>query len=488
MGSFGIAWGFPRSFLRLLVAGFLLVALPLAGALVWSSWRAERLAEQSRSAVFDAAQAARVSRSLANRSGAIERIARQIALAPDAELLADYARVRASFEQVAQELAGLPLDAEQRLALKRTVELEAELHGVLAASRRDAIDARTVSRRAGELTENAYEVLAISYLVADREVDRLRAASDEVRVQVVAVLALTLASALGIAVALTRVIARPIRQLDASIRRLGRGDFAQPVQVSGPQDLRDLGERLDLLRQRLAALEEQKSGFLRRVSHELKTPLTALREGAELLHDQVGGPLAPAQRKVVTIMREHSLSLQRMIEDLLDYQRTLHGAAGLERRSVALDALTREAVEAHQLAAQAKHQTVALELKPVRVVADAEKLRTALDNLVGNAVKFTPDGGRITVASGEQQGYAVIDVIDSGPGVPPEERDSIFNLFFRGRAKPTGRVAGTGLGLAIARELIQAHGGSVGALPAFRGAHFRVVLPMRAEPGTRGMA
>lgn len=483
MNILGIALGFPRSFLRLLVAGFLLVALPLAAALVWSSWHAERLAEQSRSAVFDAAQAARVSRSLANRGSAIERVAGRLAASATAELLAEYTRLRSSFDQVAQELAALPLDVERRAVLARTVEREAALHSLLAAPSRGATDARTVARQAGELTESAYEVLAISYLVADREVDRLRAASDAVRIQVIAVLALTLASALAIALALTRVIARPIRQLDASIRRLGRGDFVHPVRVGGPQDLRDLGERLDWLRQRLVELEEQKSRFLRRVSHELKTPLTALREGAELLHDQVGGPLAPAQRKVVSIMREHSLKLQRMIEDLLDYQRALHGAAGLARRPVALESLARDAVEAHHLAAQAKHQTVALELKPVSLDADAEKLRIALDNLVGNAVKFTPDGGRITITSGEQNGYAVLDVIDSGPGVPAEERDSIFDSFFRGRAKATARVAGTGLGLAIARELVQAHGGILGVLPALRGAHFRVVLPLRADAG-----
>jgi two-component system sensor histidine kinase GlrK len=138
-------------------------------------------------------------------------------------------------------------------------------------------------------------------------------------------------------------------------------------------------------------------------------------------------------------------------------------------------------VEAHHLAAQAKHQTVALELTPVNLEGDAQKLRTALDNLVGNAVKFTPDGGSITVVSGEQRGCAVIDVIDSGPGVPPEERDSIFNSFFRGRARAGSRIEGSGLGLAIARDLVQAHGGSIGLLPATRGAHFRVVLPLRGE-------
>src|SRR5918997_4859507 len=104
---------YPRSFLGLLLAGFTLVALPLVGALAYSAWNTERLAEQSRNAVYSASQAARASRSLVNRIGSIERIAQQMALANDPQLTADYARVRHSFKQVSDELMHLPLDQQQ---------------------------------------------------------------------------------------------------------------------------------------------------------------------------------------------------------------------------------------------------------------------------------------------------------------------------------------------------------------------------------------
>src|SRR5207245_1051964 len=99
----------------------------------------------------------------------------------------------------------------------------------------------------------------------------------------------------------------PIAEIDAAIRQLGGADFSRPIAVRGPEDLRYLGRRLDWLRRRLDEFETQKNRFLRHVSHELKTPLTALREGAELLHDQVAGPLAPPQRQVVAIMRDNSV-------------------------------------------------------------------------------------------------------------------------------------------------------------------------------------
>jgi two-component system sensor histidine kinase GlrK len=206
-----------------------------------------------------------------------------------------------------------------------------------------------------------------------------------------------------------------------------------------------------------------------------------LREGAELLNDEVAGPLRPAQRQVVSIMRDNSVKLQRLIEELLDYQRALHAAASLEVKPVVLDALVAEAAHAHELAAQSKGLRLAIDAQSATLEADPEKLRSIVDNLISNAVKFTPPGGTITVRARVQSGEAMIDVIDSGPGVPAEERESIFNLFVRGRGKGDGsRIKGSGLGLAIARELAEAHGGHIDVVPEGGGGHFRVTLPRRS--------
>jgi two-component system sensor histidine kinase GlrK len=430
--------------------------------------------------VFNAAQAARASRSLVNRISSIERIAQQYMVLADPELIADYARVRKSFKLVSSELSLLPLDEEQLAALNRTIDQEQKLYDMLIATPSKQLDPKLVGQRAGDLAESAYEVLAISYVIADREVERLRTFAEGVRERMGLLLIVTVALAMATALILTRVIARPIRELDASIRQLGSADFSRPIRVSGPDDLQDLGERLDWLRRRLTELEAQKNRFLRHISHELKTPLTALREGAELLHDGVGGPLSPQQKKVVEILRENSVKLQRMIEDLLDYQRALHAAATLDRQPVALQTLLREVADAHMLEAQAKRQTVALDGPPASIEGDGEKLRTVFDNLVGNALKFTPEGGTISLVLSESAESVSVDVIDDGPGVPADERRSIFDTFFRGRAQGIGRVEGSGLGLAIAREFVQAHGGTIGVASDGRGSRFSVVLPRHA--------
>src|SRR5207249_2223864 len=371
---------YPRSFLGLLLTGFTVVALPLVGALAYSAWNTERLAEQSRTAVFSASQAARASRSLVNRIGSIERLAQQLAVVTDPALAADYAAVHRSFRQIADELLLLPLDEQQLAALKKTVALEQQLYELLGTQPRPRQDPRRIGGIAAELAENAYEVLAISYLVADREVVRLRSNAEAVQRRLILLVIFSTAAALTIALGLTRYISRP---------------------------------------------------------------------------------MAAPQRQVVAIMRDNSVKLQRLIEDLLDYQRALHSAGSLQPRAVALDALVQDVARPHQLAVQAKGQRLELDLDKVSVEADPEKLRSIIDNLLGNAVKFTPTGGTIRVLTRAADREAMVDVIDTGPGVPLEERESIFDSFFRGRAKESGRIEGTGLGLAIAREFVEAHGGRI---------------------------
>src|ERR671930_395628 len=414
---------YPRSFLGLLLTGFTLVMIPLVGALAYSAWNTERLAGLSRSAVFNASQAARASRSLVDRIAAIERVAQQMAVLNDPELAVDYARVHRSFKQLADEIAQLPLDEAQVAALNRTVEQEQSLYDLLTEHPRPKIDTKVVSSRMDGLIESAREVLAINNRIVARGGHRLRLKAEQVQRGLIVLVFLSTAVALSIALALTRYIARPISEIDGAIRQLGGADFSKPIAVRGPEDLRYLGRRLDWLRRRLDEFETQKNRFLRHVSHELKTPLTALREGAELLHDEVAGPLQPTQAQVVSIMRDNSVKLQRLIEELLDYQRALHAAASLEMKTVNLEALVMEAAKGHELAAQSKGLRLAIDAQAAMLEADPEKLRSIVDNLISNTVKFTPVGRTITVKARAQAGEAVIEVMDSGPGVPPEERE-----------------------------------------------------------------
>jgi two-component system sensor histidine kinase GlrK len=267
-----------------------------------------------------------------------------------------------------------------------------------------------------------------------------------------------------------------------AIRQMGTADFTHAIEVNGPQDMRYLGQRLEWLRTRLHELEEQQTRFLRHVSHELKTPLTAVREGAELLRDRVGGELSPAQQEIVRIVRENTLQLQKLIEDLLTY----HQTRNIEPQTlgpVALGDVLRRVVREHKLAALARMITFDTKVKPSVVVGDAEKIRAIVDNLVSNAIKYSPRSGLISLELDIEGGNATLDVIDQGPGIDPEERPRIFESFYQGKPAPEGRIKGSGLGLAIASEYAIAHGGRIEVLDRLdgkRGAHFRLWLPLAA--------
>src|SRR3954463_12629884 len=146
---------YPRSFLGLLLTAFTLVMLPLVGALAYAAWNTERLAGLSRSAVFNASQAARASRSLVDRIGAIDRAAQQIAVLNDPELAVDYARIHRGFRQLADEIAQLPLDEAQAAALTRTVEQEQSLYDLLTEHPRPRIDSKVISTRMDGLIDSA---------------------------------------------------------------------------------------------------------------------------------------------------------------------------------------------------------------------------------------------------------------------------------------------------------------------------------------------
>lgn len=473
---------YPKSFLKLLLIGFVVVSAPLVVALINAALSVQRLAGMSETAVDQAAQAARGSRLLMEQVLSMERVVRQYVILDDAGLLDDYAKIRTSFKRTTSELSLLPLDDRQLAELNRAIDKEQVLYDALDRRPIQATERRALVEGYVDLSGLAKAVLSESGLLIDREIERMRAAAESA--QRTLLLQLVAAFPLGIAIAavFAFLIARPIRQLDRAIRRLGAADFSATVRVQGPTDLEFLGERLDWLRARLGALEEQKTRFLRHVSHELKTPLTALREGSELLADGAAGPVTPAQREIVAILQSNSAQLQRLIEDLLNYQREVAREGQLAVARVDLADVARTVIESHKLDAAPRSVKIALHALPVVAQADAQRLRVVVDNLVSNAIKFSPDGGKVRVVVRAEGSDAVIEVSDQGPGVAPEDRDKVFDWFFQGARPASGRVKGSGLGLAIARELIAAHGGTieVGKGP---GGDFRVVLPQSGPPG-----
>jgi len=238
------------------------------------------------------------------------------------------------------------------------------------------------------------------------------------------------------------------------------------------------------VRERTAELEQAdrlRSQFLSHVSHELKTPLTSIKGFLQNLLDGLTGPLNPKQQRYLSRMLDNSNRLIHMIEDLLDRTKIQSGRLDLVPGEIDLGDCVVDAVEQLRLLAQAKRQTLEAIVPPVLLVvwADRDRLIQIIINLVQNAVKFTPEGGSITVTVGqESQRFAGVSVRDTGPGIAPEFLDQIFDPFFRVKQVSSG-VKGLGLGLSIVRMLVELQGGTIAARSEpGRGAELYFTIPL----------
>lgn len=291
--------------------------------------------------------------------------------------------------------------------------------------------------------------------------------------------------AFGMALAFGLWLARPFKRIEAAIVRLGENQFDTPIDIRGPEDVRKLGQRLDWLRMRLAEIDADKARFLRHTSHELKTPLAALREGIALLQEELTGTLNSSQKDVVSILAQNAITLQHQIEDLLRFNAAAFDARKLTRKPTNLLELAEDVVDAQQLQWQALGLDVEVTGEAVIIDADPEKLSTALSNLLSNAIRFSPPQGHIVIHIGTQGDRALIDVKDEGPGIAPEDAQHIFEPFYRGRIQPEHVTRGTGIGLSIVQEYVAAHGGRVELINASSnadqnnssGTQFRIELP-----------
>ena len=291
--------------------------------------------------------------------------------------------------------------------------------------------------------------------------------------QMLAIIGLGLCAALGLGFWL----GRPFKRLSQAIAGLGANQLDQPVRIAGPADIETLGRQLDWLRLRLVELDADKTRFLRHISHELKTPLSSLREGISLLEDGVPGPLSADQREIVRILRQHSARLQAQIEELLRFNALAFEARQLRPQSIALDDLIRQQIDEQKLQWQGRRLRLSLALQPVRVEADPDKLALVLANLLSNAIRFSPPDGELLIRLGRRHGQALIDIHDQGPGIAAEDRERIFEPFYCGKVQPDSPVKGSGIGLSVVREYVQAHGGSITLGPDGPGAHFHVEIP-----------
>ena len=230
-------------------------------------------------------------------------------------------------------------------------------------------------------------------------------------------------------------------------------------------------------------LEQMKIDFYSMIVHDLRSPATAIIGFTDLLAQEAVGPLNAAQREIVEIIQRSVRKLLNLINDFLDYSAIDAGFLRLEKRNTNLNELIRHAV--HEIRPLANQRQQILEVRmpsdPVIALLDDERINQVLSNLLSNAIKYTPEGGHITVSLREDPEHVIIEVSDTGIGIPQDQIPLLFSKYARARNARARQIKGTGLGLLIVKEIVQAHGGKIAVESSVgEGSTFRVTLP-RAE-------
>jgi signal transduction histidine kinase len=266
------------------------------------------------------------------------------------------------------------------------------------------------------------------------------------------------------------------------------------------RELSEANADLEASHRKLQALDRLKSEFVSNVSHELRTPLTAIRMAVDNLLDGVSGDISPTLQRYLTRVKDNTDRLVRLISDLLDLSRIEAGRVELHPAPVSIGETFQDVVDGLRPMATAKGLVLEVvpEGHPVVALADRDKLHQVLTNLVGNAVKFTPEGGRVRLSvrvvhpwesqapSGlddapsrvEDAGQVEVTVEDTGEGIPSEELGAIFEKFHQVHRHGQRKAHGTGLGLTIAKSLIEIQGGTIRVESELgRGSRFIFTLP-----------
>jgi two-component system sensor histidine kinase GlrK len=472
-----------------MLLGVALIAVPLLIAILTAMLQIRDLAETGQKIVIQGVTGARASQALFGQIASLERTARLYDVLNDSKMIELYRtqdeHLSATLEQLQRLATG-----ETRLTLVELGQLQQSIRATVMSTPAGsgAQAASDLSDRFDHLSSLVQRVAQQSNAQVDAEVASLEARTLEARKRLVWQAALLLPLAVIAAFVLTVGVGRPLRQLDRGISELGEGTFTNPIAVGGPHDLERLGRQLEWLRQRLLELAHERNRFLRHMSHELKTPLANIREGTELLMDGAVGELDSNQREVAAILRENGIKLQRMIENLLSFSAWQTSSVGLEATEFRLRPLVKQVLENQQLTLLSQRVRLDVRVDDVTLVADRGKIRLILENLVSNAVKYSPKGGTIHLQARAVASQLLLDVADSGPGIPPEDRAHVFEAFYTGRAAAvkTTAVKGTGIGLSVVLEFVAAHGGTIEIIDGeFPGAHFRITMPIRATSEVR---
>jgi len=310
--------------------------------------------------------------------------------------------------------------------------------------------------------------------------NRLREAAAGALQLVIIMLTVAFVLVIGTSFLSTRSITKPLAALMEKTKDIAKGVFEGDLNVTSPPEVSELARAFNAMCEKLKRVDTMKSEFFAAMSHELRTPLTSIKQGIHLLQDGVGGAVSDKQQRLLKILSEEIRRLIDMVNSLLDLSKMEAGMMTYNFHHEDLPPLVEKVMMEMAPLIEAKKISIKIvapgKVPPLKL--DRERILQAIRNLVGNAVKFTPEGGQISLSYAHDSGRVEFCVTDTGPGIPKENLTAIFEKFHQPPVKASEWAKGTGLGLAFVKHIITAHGGKVWAESKLgQGSTFTFVLP-----------
>jgi two-component system sensor histidine kinase GlrK len=470
-----------------MLLGLALIAGPLLVAVIDAAIQIRTLAKASEELVREGVQTAQLSQSMAADIYSLKRTTQLYQVLGNVKMLDAIRTTDQRLASTRTQLTQLLEDAQSREGLEEFAITHDEISKAVTTTPAGSPAFTTILTSFDRLSDLANTIATSGNRLIAARLGALRQQTANTQRRLFWESALLAPLTLLSILALTLMIGRPLRGIDRAISELGRGTFSRPIEVSGPRDLERLGAQLEWLRLRLLDLAQERNRFLRHMSHELKTPLANIREGAELLMDGAVGPLDNAQREVIAILRDNGIKLHRLIENLLSFSAWQKESVGLDLSEFRLRPVVKQVLEAQQLTVVSQRVRLEVKVDDLVLRADRGKVRLIIENLLSNAIKYSPKGGTVYLHAAKQDTQLVIDVADTGSGIPQEERARVFEAFYTGRPPAGVQVKGTGIGLSVVLEFVNAHGGTIEIVDGeYPGAHFRICMPVLSVTKPQG--
>jgi len=450
---------------KLTSIGFTFVAIPLIMSLLFSANKVSQLAKQSTKDIYNIAQLTQLNSKLDDAIAKIERSASQYVVLKDRELLIVYSRHQKILKNLIEETLAKQQD---KILKEQLTSLKIENDRVRKITLSDGVDSlslKQIQQEFKSLNSINENLKKRSNYVVNQQVLEIHRSTEDISTNIIErlyVIPLTLL----IAAIFIILITNPLKQLTDKIQILEQGNFEQEINLHGPAEVRSIVDSLENMRQRLHTLELQKSSFIRHISHELKTPLAAIREGTELIYDNSVGPLNDDQQEICNIIRDSVGRLQRLIEDLLDFNIVLDSTSLYRLERINLSELIRDAGHVRKLDIKSKNLTLKCNNSPYFIYSNSKQLSVILDNILSNAIKYSPIDGSISITYSSSKTCVTINIIDQGPGIEPALSEKVFDAFYQSTPPENSQIKGSGLGLTIVKELLLRLNGDIKIIPA----------------------